>query len=213
MTPPDGTEAEARAKEIEARAAKATRGPWWWNINLKHRQITLDGYGRGVEYVLSFFRWGMRGAGVRFSRDGLLVEAQALAEIIPGHEHHAEWMQTVHHPDADFIAHAREDIPWLLGQLRARTAERDEAYSERAHAIADLMDERDRLAERVRVVEEGLRAAYGYIMFHPDCEACEQSREIQDSSDATCKPHLQEKNALWDTMKAALQAGARGREA
>ena len=40
--------------------------------------------------------------------------------------------------DSDFIAHAREDIPWLLGEVARLTAERDAAVRRAEAAEADL---------------------------------------------------------------------------
>lgn len=93
---------------IKKRVAAAKQGPWWWNLNLKSKHIHLEGRSRGSEIIMDFVRWGMSGARVRFQRAGLMTPAEEFARVIPGHEHHADWLKTIEHPDADFIAHARD---------------------------------------------------------------------------------------------------------
>ena len=61
--------------------------------------------------------------------------------------------------DADFIAHSRSDIPWLLQELSAADAEnvglraRDIGW---AMEVDELKDENARLRERLRVMEDAL---------------------------------------------------------
>ena len=49
---------------------------------------------------------------------GEMVTAKNWAKVVPGREHHSDWFQSIGHPDAEFIAHARSDIPWLLAEVR-----------------------------------------------------------------------------------------------
>lgn len=74
--------------------------------------------------------------------------------------------------DGEFIAHAREDIPWLLARLTAVEQEKERAIEQLAgdcHAIAeDYTNERRKLAALTRcaraLVEKlDERAAVGYI--------------------------------------------------
>jgi hypothetical protein len=56
--------------------------------------------------------WGyLRASGAIWATDG----GGRLALAADG----VEVAQCLHDPDAEFIAHAREDVPWLLGQLAA----------------------------------------------------------------------------------------------
>lgn len=98
-----------------------TPGPWRWELNLKHKSLTLNGgdpkggFGRYDLDVLQFVRWGMRGATVRFrDANDIMREAALFAEVVPGREHHAGWFQSLSHPDARLIAAA----PDLLDVLR-----------------------------------------------------------------------------------------------
>jgi hypothetical protein len=60
---------------------------------------------------MDFARWGMNGARPRvldFSDMMLLREAEDFRVPIPGHEHHAHWLQGINHPDMNLIAAAPE---------------------------------------------------------------------------------------------------------
>lgn len=102
--------------EIRAREQAATPGEWKWDVNLKCRDVDLAGR---TGTVLNFIRWGCQQAGVRFNVSGIMVRCddERLAKVIPGREHHKSWARVIEHPDADFIAHARQDIPDLLDAL------------------------------------------------------------------------------------------------
>lgn len=113
---------EERLKEIEARHAAATKGPWFWRINLKSKEVHLESHNRDgwLETVMDFVRWGMGNAKPRFLQQekSLMVDANELAAIIPKREHHKDWAQTLDHPDANAIAHSWQDIGDLLAEVK-----------------------------------------------------------------------------------------------
>lgn len=99
-----------------------TPGPWRWELNLKHKSLSLNGgnpkqgFGAFDLDILQFRRWGMSGATAYFRNEhNIMVPAASLAKIAPGREHHAGWFQLLSHPDADLIAAA----PDLLAACRA----------------------------------------------------------------------------------------------
>lgn len=85
-----------------------TPGPWRWEINIKgHRLQLCGGIPRFDKTVLDFGRWGMGSATARFRTEiNLMSPAKDFAEVVQGREHHAEWFQTINHPDARLIAAA-----------------------------------------------------------------------------------------------------------
>lgn len=119
--------AQERLRKIRERADRARGQSWHWAVNHTSRTIHLESHGNSsrfaLEYVMDFTRWGMTGARPRFQVDGLMCNAETLSKVVEGRGHHAEWYQTIEHPDAEFIAHARADIPFLLDQLAERDAE------------------------------------------------------------------------------------------
>lgn len=124
-------------KQIEERANKATPGPWMWDISTANQYAMLETAHSGRYYVMGFRRWGMSGACPEFqvyqTYDGPLkergslgmVRADELAKSYPGKEHHIGFDDYIDHPDADFIAHAREDIPFLLAELEKIKKEKE----------------------------------------------------------------------------------------
>lgn len=131
---------------IRARANRATPGPWGWFGNTQTQQAYLATQRMGRHFVMSFERWGMRGAqptfwggrtidvderGMKRINGG---EAQKASEI-PIYEvapravdknDPAVYRQDVigfRNADADFIAHSREDIDWLLKEVDRLTAQ------------------------------------------------------------------------------------------
>ena len=87
------TETTARAALIATRAEAATEGPWsWWN---------LEGVDQG---------WDDNGPNLYGPTDGVI-----------GAWGHDAWGVNVLAEDAFFIAHARDDIPWLLERLARAT--------------------------------------------------------------------------------------------
>ena len=121
--------------------SKHTPGPWRWDVHPKQHTVQLCG-GR-PQYdltVMTCERWGMAGAAPSFLRpaDGssmlLITRADAFMAPIPGREHHADWLQTIDHPDAHLIAAA----PELLEACRAVIW-----WQERTGGMDDRLDQRD----------------------------------------------------------------------
>jgi hypothetical protein len=120
-----------RIVEIEARACAATPGPWVWRGNVDIHDISLRSVGeRGSPTVLTFGRWGMQSAKPVFNSPdnrGLLqwaTETRVQFEVSPDATHRTDPrvyrgdIIGIRHPDAEFIAHAREDINYLLARIR-----------------------------------------------------------------------------------------------
>lgn len=110
-----------RLEEIKQLHAAAREGPYRWNLNLKSKQIQLESIGcmdGWNETILQFRRWGMGGAKVCFNNHkGLIEPAECFAKPIPKREHHADWCQTVDHPDANLLAQSWQIIKELLEAL------------------------------------------------------------------------------------------------
>ena len=114
----------SREDEIREREQKATKGPWFWNINRRAKRAEL--VNSKTDIVIDFVRWGMRGAIPRFNIDGIMWAANHMAWNWPNRDHHSEWAQKIVTPDADFIAHAREDVPYLLDKVARLRRELEE---------------------------------------------------------------------------------------
>jgi hypothetical protein len=118
------SEHDARVAEIKARSAAATPGPW--NVTeLEGHWISGAGYVQGMTYYV--FEAEQRGDGECGS---MLKE------------------------DAEFVAHSREDVPFLLDRLaEART---QLAASEAA--TARLVEAADMLANTVALMNSMIRS-------------------------------------------------------
>lgn len=91
---------------VEARADAATDGPWFWR-NAQGRSGAIYLQGARTRIVMAFKRMGMNGAQPMFpGLDGLLYES---ADV-----------NINQFPDAEFIAHARTDVPALVALVRAK---------------------------------------------------------------------------------------------
>ncbi|MEU8920380.1 hypothetical protein AB0D10_05490 [Kitasatospora sp. NPDC048545] len=106
---------------IQARCDAATPGPWRWRGNTEARHLRLQTPHHGGLTVMDFKRWGMQGARPRFARDHLMYPANEMVTYEV-----AAWSKDIYrkdivgieHPDAEFIAAAREDVPALLARVR-----------------------------------------------------------------------------------------------
>lgn len=132
---------------ITARHARATPGPWDWFGSTDSDIVDLATVDRGREWILSFRRYGMRGAGpifrgqfrlwhiaegrsvvreilkrcVRYEVLGYRTRAEAgvAADADSGNSplYREDW-RGIDHPDAELIAHAPEDIGLLLAEVQ-----------------------------------------------------------------------------------------------
>lgn len=87
-----------------------TPGPWRWEFNEKHRQLTLVGGRPKYDLtIMEFCRWGMWGAGVSMRDTRPESEGFNLMHKVherpnwivpfPGREHHKDWCAAIAHPD------------------------------------------------------------------------------------------------------------------
>lgn len=120
------TLSDQQLADIRARETAATAGPWRWRGNTEVRRLRLQTPHHGGLTVMDFTRWGMQGARPRFARDGIMHPADETVVYAV-----AAWSKDIYrkdvvgidHPDAQFMAHAREDVPALLAELDRVTAE------------------------------------------------------------------------------------------
>lgn len=112
-------------EELEGLDKAATKGPWAWNLNLKSKDVSLEGHTGMCETVIDTQRWGMGGAKLRFLRDGLMVGCDQLAKAHKGRDHHKHWCADIDHPDAQIITAMRNNLPELLRGYRAYLAMRE----------------------------------------------------------------------------------------
>ena len=129
---------------IRARARAATPGPWQWFGNTKTFSVYLATVYGGRRHVMNFWRWGMSGAQPAFQvsigppvepGDGFMMKLSEMAnecpDIGPRFEvAHRRDFFGISHPDAAFIASARQDMEVLLSAYDQVVAERDAALSE-----------------------------------------------------------------------------------
>ena len=134
--------------------SKFTKGPWRWEVNIKHKRVVLTGgKPRYDKDVLRFERYGMQGAQPTFceigDRDIQGEKASDLSCVIEGREHHESWFRGLNHPDAHLIAAAPEmyealqatsnELQWALSELNKRI-ERDHDYSSASLDPPELLD-------------------------------------------------------------------------
>ncbi len=117
---------QQRIDEIRARAADATPGPWLWKGNTESFRIELISRAPGIWTVMSFERWGMRDAQPYFLGDDRFLHSVkdfVVYQVCPDCESkddprvYRQDFFEINHPDARFIAHAREDIDVLLAEI------------------------------------------------------------------------------------------------
>lgn len=95
---------------------KFTPAPWRWEVNKKHKSVTLcGGKPKFDNDVLRFKRYGMQNAQPTFT-DGIIqgLKASDLAVEAKGREHHSDWFMLLKHPDAQLI----EAAPKMYNMLK-----------------------------------------------------------------------------------------------
>lgn len=124
-----------QARELDA---KATPGPWKWDLRTRTHQCKLLTDHSGQYYVMDFSRWGMQDACPTFQvydkYEGPVTErgshgmvrADELAKSYKGQEHHRGFDDYIDHPDAAFIAASRILVPQLCDALEAAQKENEE---------------------------------------------------------------------------------------
>ena len=106
--------------KYRALADAATPGPWGWHGHDDSYSGPFLGTwlpGLGLSIVMDFVRLGMRRAQPRFNVDGMMVKAcpdLAVQEV----DYRAD-IAAIDHPDAAFIAAAREAVPALCDAIDA----------------------------------------------------------------------------------------------
>jgi len=118
-----------KLQEIKERFARATPGPWEWDVHSKNKCVNLLTTHSGRYCVMGFERWGPQGAAPTFQvyrqYEGTMRERGSIGvyradKFIKSHsglEHHVGWDDYIDHPDAEFIAHAIEDVSFLLNEV------------------------------------------------------------------------------------------------
>ncbi len=121
--------ADERMKEIRERVEAATPGPWQWEVNIEGKTVKLQGGRQRHDLtVIGFRRWGLNGAAPTFLRPNLRPglqtcdRAETYATPAPGRAHHADWFQSIAHPDAALIENAPADLTYLLALIDELTS-------------------------------------------------------------------------------------------
>lgn len=120
--------------EIRARADAAHKGPWGWFGNTKMKNVYLATKHSGRIYIMLFERWGMQSAKPIFQeqvgpgeypQSGMPVvwevAPDATSDDDPRLYRHT--IRSIRNPDAEFIAHSRQDVDDLLAEIDRLNAE------------------------------------------------------------------------------------------
>ena len=121
---------------IRERAAAATPAPWHWRGNYDTQRIRLITWSpRKMERtVMDFVRWGFKGAQPRFQHPMQAMDKASdmvRFEVAPDATSRADPrvyrgdIIAIAHPDADFIAHARQDVEDLLAYIAVLETRRE----------------------------------------------------------------------------------------
>lgn len=122
-------------------AGRHTPGPWRWEFNEKHRQLTLVGGRPKYDLtIMEFCRWGMWGAGVSMRDTAPEAEGFNLMHKVhersdwvvplPGRAHHKDWCAAVAHPDMLLMQAAPDLLQALDDLLRDAKDPMDKATTE-----------------------------------------------------------------------------------
>ena len=98
---------------------KATPGPWQWYGNTKFNQIYLATINRGRIIIMDFVRWGMQYAMPRFQLNGIMEPAK---DLVCYERDYRKNFVGLNHPDAIFIAAARDGWPHAIERALAAEA-------------------------------------------------------------------------------------------
>jgi hypothetical protein len=136
----------SRIDEIRDRHDAATPGPWRWAGNVDAHHIELTTRDRGMLYVMRFVRWGTQSAQPMFQplpigAHSAMVKATEVPifEVAPTATDRKDSrvyrgdLIGLRHPDADFIARARDDVPYLLDRLATVEALLSDALDVQRH--------------------------------------------------------------------------------
>lgn len=173
---------KSELKVIEERWNAASAGKWFWDVNPKANQVTLETSLHMI--VMDFVRWGMNRASPRFRVNGLMQRCETLSEPIPGREHHSDWERWINHPDAIAIAAAPEDIRSLIAEVRRLREENEKMktlYENDGKVIERVAKERNRIIHLFRFwVTEYSRFPPDEIILRGDEPRMEDVWEIRD---------------------------------
>jgi hypothetical protein len=139
---------------IRARDTDATPGPWGWYGNVDTRTVALVARTSGLPFVMGFERWGMQDARPSFCyRNEAGARAWVMAPVDGGNvvyevdrnatDRKASTVYRgdivgIRNPDAEFIAHARQDVTDLLAEVERLRAERSEHAAEIGRLTAEV---------------------------------------------------------------------------
>lgn len=104
-----------RLKAIKERQEKATPGNWFWKVNTESKSVILWSDVPIRPFIMKFERWGMHSAAPSF-RDfdqDIMYRSDEFLASRGDPKHNLD----IDHPDAQFIAHSRADIDWLVAEV------------------------------------------------------------------------------------------------
>ena len=157
------TPAPDRMGEIEARCEKATKGPWSHHKDACKCEMVMCADGSICDVTKG--KWGDEYPTLKMEGGSLDRSVVAVMEMIE----YGEVPEAVFLANRDFIANARDDIPYLLSQAKA------------AEAANMSKDDFQKIAEKVAAgyggiggLSHGLHLDFAYDCFRA---AYEKSRE------------------------------------
>lgn len=163
------------ADEAKTLREAATEGPWCWFGNTANRSIYLATIDGGRQFVMAFYRWGMRDATPAFQgADHVMHNAEEYVqyEVAPDATDKADErlyrhdFQGLRHPDAELIA-AAPDLAFTVEQQARRLEALEALFSGGPDTSCRTTWRAEGLAiapvnvECVEVPMDDLRAAFG----------------------------------------------------
>ncbi|HIR50280.1 MAG TPA: hypothetical protein IAA53_03190 [Candidatus Avoscillospira avicola] len=167
----DYKELAEKAREIDA---KATPGPWMWDLRECNHQCLLTTTHSGKYYVMGFQRWGLQDALPSFQvydrYEGQMkdrgshgmVRADKLSKSYPGQEHHYGFDNFIDHPDARYIAESRElfhQMATAITELLARAEAAEAAQETLQRAMAEYKERAEKAEQRAKKLDEAMEWA------------------------------------------------------